>query len=183
MKPTILQVIREQVERQQRQKAACRWQDELRRLKLEDIKKRTPAAFEASGGYNMLTKPYSDKTTNGLTKCILDFLNFSGHWAVRINVQGQARIKRTPKFNIISGKMEYREKVHYTKSTTKRGTPDINSIIFGRSVQIEVKAGKDRLRDVQIGQGTLIEEAGGIWYVATNMPDFLEFYNSTFKKK
>jgi hypothetical protein len=158
-----------------------RWQDELRTLKLEYIKRTTPAAFEASGGYTMKLKPYEDGTTNGLTRCILDFLNYSGHWAVRVNTQGQVRIKKIPRYSIFSRRVEYSDKVQYTKSTTAKGTPDINSIIFGRGVQIEVKAGKDKIRDEQTGQGQRITEAGGIWYVAGNMTDFIEWYKKSFK--
>lgn len=157
------------------------WQNALKRLKLDDIKKRTPQAFEASGGYSQRIKPYSDKTTNGLTRCIIDFLNFSGHWAVRVNVQGQARIKKIPRYSIFSQKVEYSEKVTYTKSTTKRGVPDINSVIDGRSAQIEIKVGADKIRDEQAEQGQRIEAAGGLYFIATDMPLFLEWYFTTFK--
>lgn len=157
------------------------WQDALKRLKLDDIKKRTPLAFEASGGYSMRVTPYSDKTTNGLTRCIIDFLNFSGHWAVRVNVQGQARIKKIPRYSIFSQKVEYSEKVQYTKSMTAKGTPDIDSIIFGKAAKIEVKVGKDKIRNEQVEQGARIEAAGGLYFVATDMPLFLEWYFTNFK--
>lgn len=158
-----------------------RWQDELRALKLADMEKRYPAAFAASGGYSQRIKPYSDTTSNGLTRCILDFLNFSGHWAVRVNVQGQARVQRIPKFNILSGQVEQHEKVQWTKSMTKRGVPDIDAIIAGRAAKIEVKIKGDRIRDEQTDQGQRIEAAGGLFFVACNMPLFLEWYFNTFK--
>lgn len=157
-----------------------RWQDELRALKLADMEKRFPSAFLASGGYNQRIKPYSDTTSNGLTKCILDFLNFSGHWAVRVNVQGQARVQRIPKFNILSGQVEQHEKVQWTKSMTKRGTPDIDSIIFGKPAKIEVKIKGDQIRDEQTEQGQRIEAAGGLWYIARDMPSLMQWYRETF---
>lgn len=157
------------------------WQDALKRLKLADMEKRYPAAFIASGGYNQRVKPYSDKTTNGLTRCIIDFLNFSGHWSVRVNVQGQARVRKIPKFNILSGQIEQHEKVQWTKGMTAKGTPDIDSIIFGKPAKIEVKAGKDKIRDEQVEQGQRIQDAGGLYYVASTMPLFLEWYFTTFK--
>ncbi len=40
------------------------WKVELKKLKLDSIKKKTPAAFEASGGYSMDIIPYSDKKGN-----------------------------------------------------------------------------------------------------------------------
>lgn len=156
------------------------WQDALRRLKLEYIQKTAPGFFEASGGFKMKIKPYSDKTANQLTRSIIDFLNFSGHYANRINVQGQARVKRIPKFNILSGKVEQHERVHYTKSMTAKGTPDIDTIIFGKAAKIEVKAGGDRIRDEQTEQGQRIEAAGGLYFVARSMPAFLRWYKQYF---
>jgi hypothetical protein len=156
------------------------WQQELKALKHANLKSAAPGFYEASGGATMKVKPYSDKTTNGLTKAIIDYLTFSGHYANRINTQGQARVKKIPKFNIISGQLEYLQKVEYTKSTTAKGTPDIDAIISGIAVKIEVKAGNDRIRDEQTAQGNRIQAAGGIYYVASNMADFIAWYKSNF---
>lgn len=157
------------------------WQNALKRLKLADMEKRYPAAFIASGGYSQRIKPYTDTTSNGLTRAIIDFLNFSGHYANRIGSQGQARVKRIPKFNILSGQVEQHEKVQWTKGMTAKGTPDIDSIIFGKPAKIEVKAGKDKIRDEQTEQGQRIEAAGGLYFVARSMPLFLEWYFTSFK--
>ena len=70
------------------------WKKELKYLKLEDIKSKSPGFFEQSGGYKMKVNPYSDNTANGLTKCIVDWLNFSGHYANRINTMGVARVEK-----------------------------------------------------------------------------------------
>ena len=189
-KNMLLKNVRKQIQAANRREAGTpangtrggkRWQDQLRALKLADMEKRFPSAFLASGGYNQRIKPYSDTTSNGLTRCILDFLNFSGHWAVRVNVQGQARVQRIPKFNILSGQVEQHEKVQWTKSMTKRGVPDIDAIIEGKPVKIEVKIKGDRIRDEQTEQGQRIEAAGGLYFVARNMPLFLDWYFNTFK--
>lgn len=158
------------------------WQDELRALKLADIKKRTPAAYEASGGDTMKIKPYSDRTANGLTKCIMDYLRFNSHYCNRINTQGQARVHRIPKYSLLSGRIEHSVKVTYTKSMTAKGTADIDSIINGKAVKIEVKIGADRMSTEQVQQSLLIHAAGGLYYVARNMPDFLRWYKKTFVK-
>jgi hypothetical protein len=39
-------------------------------------------------------EPYNDTTSNGLTKDIVDWINYSGGDANRINTQGQARKER-----------------------------------------------------------------------------------------
>jgi hypothetical protein len=177
---TTLGKLREQIKGRQ-DADRDNWKNKLRLLKLEHIKRTTPAAFEASGGYSMKIPAYSDETSNGLTKAILDFLNFSGHWAVRVNTQGQARVRRIPKFNILSGRVEQHEKVQWTKGTTKRGTPDITAIVDGQGVQLEIKVGRDQIRDEQTEQGHRITEAGGHFFVAQNMPLFLEWYYGTFR--
>lgn len=158
------------------------WRNELRALKLADIRQKAPGFYVASGGDKMIIKPYSDTTTNGLTKCIIDWLQFNGHYANRINTQGQARIKKIPRFSLISGRIEYTDKVEYTHGTTVRGTPDIDAIIDGRPVKIEVKAGKDKIREEQIKQGEKIQAAGGIYYIARNMAEFVQWYKLNFKQ-
>lgn len=158
------------------------WQDELRALKLADIKRRTPLAYEASGGATMKLKPYNDRTSNGLTKCIMDYLRFKDHYVNRVNVQGQPRIHRIPKYSLLSGRVEHSEKVTYTKSMTAKGTADIDSIIKGKAVKIEIKIGADRMSPEQVQQSLLIQAAGGIYYVARNMEDFVRWYKMTFEK-
>jgi hypothetical protein len=171
-KLTTLEAIRQKF-------AQIDWKAELKALKLAYIKKTSPGFYEASGGDTMKIKPYSDKTTNGLTKAIIDWLTYSGHYANRIQTQGQARIKKQPKFNILSGQIEYRQKVEWTKSMTTKGTPDIDSIINGLPVKIEVKAGKDRISDEQTKQGQRITEAGGIYFVCHDMDQFVRWYRKT----
>jgi hypothetical protein len=156
------------------------WKAELKRLKLEYIKRTAPGFYKASGGDTMHIKPWNDKTTNGLTKAIIDWLTYSGHYANRINTQGQARIHKVPRYSLISGKIEYTDKVQYTKGTTNKGTPDIDAIINGLSVKIEIKAGKDRIRDEQVTQGNRITAAGGIYFVARDMDQFVNWYRKTF---
>ena len=145
--PGILQTIRRQVLERTKQ-IEREWKEELRLLKLDNIRKNTPAAFEASGGYSMKIKPYEDRTTNGLTKCIIDFLEFKGHWANRVNT---------------------------------RGTPDITAIIYGLGAQIEVKAGKDRIRDEQTEQGEKITQAGGHYFIAHDFHSFRQWYKQNFE--
>lgn len=61
------------------------WKANLKRLKLDSIKSRSAAFFEASGGYEMKITPDKDTTSNGLTRCIIDYINFNGGYANRIH--------------------------------------------------------------------------------------------------
>jgi hypothetical protein len=174
-KLTTLEQIRENVK-------PIDWKAELKRLKLAYIEKTAPGFYKASGGATMQIKAWNDTTTNGLTKAIIDWLTYSGHYANRINTQGQARVKKIPRYSIFSGKIEYTDKVQYTKGMTAKGTPDIDAIINGLPVKIEVKAGKDRIRDEQTTQGNRITAAGGIYFVARDMDQFVNWYRRTFQK-
>lgn len=124
-----------------------------------------------------LPKPYTDKTSNELTRCICDFLKYSGHYANRINSQGQVRLETIQLANGGSYK-----KANWTKGNSNRGTADVNAIIAGLSVAIEIKCKgtKDRMRPEQIKEKQRIEAAGGVYYVATDMQTFIEWYEQTF---
>lgn len=84
------------------------WKKVMKRLKLQHIEMIAPGFFEASGGYTMEVKPYSDNTANALTNAIIDFIKFSGGDANRINTQGNLRK--------ISGEMKW------THGGTRKGT-------------------------------------------------------------
>ena len=160
------------------------WKLELKKLKLEYIKAKSPDFFEASGGYSMKVNPYSDRTTNFLTKAVMDWLKYNGHYANRINTQGQVRKER---IELAFG--NYRENLTYTPSTTNKGTADVDSIISsrgasggtsGQSVKIEIKckATGDRIRPNQLKEKARVEAAGGIYLIVTDMETFVEWYKS-----
>src|ERR1035437_11140622 len=57
----------------------------LRNLALVHSRAKHPTLPESA----RCTKSYTDRTANGLTKCIIDFLNFAGHQAERVSVTGR----------------------------------------------------------------------------------------------
>ncbi|ANH80086.1 hypothetical protein A8C56_02985 [Niabella ginsenosidivorans] len=103
------------------------WKDDLLKAREEYYLEHYAAARD----FGVPTKRYSDRTANGLTNCIMDFLKYHGHYANRINTTGQMRK--------INGKMTW------TKGSTRKGTADIDAIINGTPVKIEVKIGRDRM--------------------------------------
>jgi len=157
------------------------WKEELKQMKLQELQRKFPAAYQASGGEDYILKPISDKTANGLTKCIIDWITLKGGYANRINTQGQARVHKVPRYNILTGKTEYRDSVQWTPSTTRIGTPDIDAIIQGKAVKIEVKIGKDKLSPAQIKHLEDIAKAGGLYFVAKDMESFINWYKLNFE--
>ena len=145
------------------------WKKLLNRMKLDNIKEKAPGFFRESGGYEMLVKPYRDDTANNLTKAIIDFINFSGGDANRMNSEGQVRK--------INGRMVW------TRGSTRKGTADIHAIFQGRAISIEVKIGRDRQSEAQLKEAERVRNAGGLYFVAKNMESFLKWWEETFQLK
>lgn len=114
---------------------------------------------------------YTDKTANGLTRCIVDFIRSNGGQAERINTTGMPIIRQLP-----SGRTE----TTWRKGNTTKGSADISAIIDGKSVKIEVKIGHDRQSEAQKRYEQAVKSAGGYYYIAKNFDDFLTWYNNNF---
>lgn len=114
-------------------------------------------ALEAAKMANGVRESYDDRTANGLTRFIIDFLQFYGFYAARINIGG---------INIGGDK--------YRTSGSTKGVADVISCINGRFVQFEVKAGKDRPREAQLEQQRLTTAAGGFYFFTHNATEFVE---------
>ena len=87
---------------------------------------------------------YSDASANDLTKSVIDFLRLKGHYATRIQSQGQKR------GNVM------------TFGTTRKGTADIHACINKIHVSIEIKYGKDKQSEFQKSVQKEVESSGGI---------------------
>jgi hypothetical protein len=124
-------------------------------------------------------KAYSDKTANGLTRCIIDFLKLSGWQAERINTTGRPIDRRQIVTNIL-GQQRQIGSVEWIRSGSTPGSADISATIRGRSVKIEVKIGSDRQSAAQIRYQQAIEKAGGVYIVARTFDQFYGWYLKTF---
>lgn len=123
-------------------------------------------------------KKYTDKTANGLTKCIIDFIRFKGGQAERINTTGRV-IQGKKSVDYYTGKNT--TKGIYIPGTGTKGSADISATIIGKSVKIEVKIGKDRQSEYQKEYQKSIETAGGIYFIATDFDSFYEWYFELFE--
>jgi len=118
---------------------------------------------------------YEDKTANGLTKAIIDFLNISGHFAERINTMGRMVDSRKQVTDVI-GRTKTIGTAKYIPTTGTKGSADISATINGKSVKIEVKIGKDRQSQDQIQYQKRTEQAGGIYLIAKDFQGFYDWY-------
>lgn len=122
---------------------------------------------------------YSDRTANGLTKAILDFLRFSGWQAERISVTGRP-IDERKTFVDVLGHTRQVGRVRWIPGSMQPGTADISATVKGKSVKIEVKIGRDRQSEAQRRYQREVESAGGVYIIATSFEQFYRWYKSTF---
>jgi len=119
------------------------------------------------------------KPEKKIKKQIVDYIQFSGTgkaWVVE--TQGQyvpGKIER----NVI-GKAVQVSKPHFKYSPNMKGHSDIQAIVQGRSLFIELKRvysrGRDRMSDAQIAFKKEVESVGATYMVVHDLEDFIEKY-------
>lgn len=122
---------------------------------------------------------YRDDTANGLTKCIIDYIRFNGGQAERINTMGIPRDNRKTVTDVL-GRDRLIGSVEWRTSGTTKGSADISATIYGQSVKIEVKIDHDRQSDAQRDYQASVEQAGGVYYIAKDFANFVQWYKERF---
>lgn len=122
-------------------------------------------------GHYLSPKLPDTKTANGLTRFIIDFINWSGYRANRANVVG-VRISKTTKTESGASFTDT-----YTRKTGNKGQADVDSTIKGRSCQFEVKIGRDAPRTDQIKRQIKERNAGGLYEFVHTPDEFLKIYD------
>lgn len=130
----------------------------------------------------LLIRPdLTDKTANGLTKCIIQYVRLRGGQAERINTTGRL-IDRRKVYEDALGLTRSIGSIEWVKGNGTRVSADISAIIKGYNVKIEVNIGSDRQSQSQKEYQKNIEAAGGIYYIARDFTSFVEWFNTTFGK-
>ena len=146
---------------------------QLESLALEKLKNRYP------------TNPYlpkvlySDATSNGLTKCVIDYITLRGYHAERINSTGAVKDNRTTSTDVL-GNVRTIGSVQWIKSNTQTGTADVSATIQGRTVKIEIKCkatGDNIQSEAQKNYQRQIENAGGTYLIVRTFEDFYNWFN------
>jgi hypothetical protein len=151
----------------------------IKDLELQTLKAKHPTIDER---FIPLTA-WNDNTANGLTKCIVSFINMSGGYAERINTTGIYQAAKTVKD--LDGISRTIGKGKWRKSGSTNGSADvsstiplvINNIEVGVSVKWEVKIGKDRQSDAQKEYENNTKIAGGYYFIVKNFDEFLSKYD------
>lgn len=108
---------------------------------------------------------FCDKTANGLTKMIIEYIRLRGGLAERINSMG-----------IYDQKLK-----QYRPSGSRKGTADVSATFKGKSLRVEVKIGADRQSDDQRKYELEHVAAGGYYFIAKNFTEFYQWFNQNFE--
>ena len=127
--------------------------------------------------YARFKKRYSDRTANGLTKAIIEWIRLSGGHAERVNTMGRP-VDRTKVSTNCLGQRQRIGSIEWIPGGSTPGSSDIHATIAGRSYYIEVKIGRDRLSEAQKQYRDKVTRAGALYHIATSFDEFLEFYNT-----
>lgn len=149
---------------------------ELKTLYLAENRRKYPNMPDCVRSY----PTWTDKTANGLTKMIIDFIKLKGGQSERINCMGRIVDNRKQVTDVL-GNIKVIGSVQYGKTTGQRGTADISATIKGHSVKIEIKIGKDKQSQAQRDYQLMIEKSGGLYFIAKDFEQFYLWYIKTFE--
>ena len=144
--------------------------DHLKKLKLEYYQKKYPNV----PSFAIPVPKFSDKTANGLTKCIIEFLTLEGWQAERINTMGRT-IDNRKQITDVLGQTKTIGSTTYIPTTGTKGSADISATIKGFSIKIEVKI-KDQQSENQKKYQESIERAGGQYWLVRSFDEFYKRY-------
>lgn len=137
---------------------------------------------KAKGSIYVKTPKYDDSTSNGLTACIVDFLNMmEGCHAERTGNEGRVLDTRKTFTNAIGQRVTIGS-VKRIQSSGQNGKSDVSATVLGRSVKIEVKIGKDRQSEAQKEYQRQIEDAKGYYLIVKDFETFYYWFTDKFKK-
>jgi hypothetical protein len=148
----------------------------LSELSTAHLKKKHPNFPE----HALPKQKYSDKTANGLTKCIIDFINLNGGMAERINNTGRYLQGETVT-NVIGISRTFKGK--YIPGTGTNGTADISGTLNSKSIKVEVKIGKDSMSQMQKDYRDKVIAAGGFYFIAKDFESFYNWIKEVMKKE
>jgi len=147
---------------------------QLKNLYLENNRKKYPNLPE----YARVTPSYTDKNTNGLTKCIVDYIQLNGYHVERTGCEGRV-IDNRKNITDVLGNIRTIGSLQRVYSSSQRGTSDLKAIVNGKFIAIEIKckATNDRQSLHQKEYQRQVEQSGGIYFIAQTFSQFFDWFN------
>lgn len=116
---------------------------------------------------------YSDKTANGLTKAIVDFVNATGGFAERNGNEGRYREGET--VTDVIGRTRTMRGMFIPGH--KKGAADVQIRYNGKLYDVEIKIGSDRQRPDQVKYMNKVRATGGVYEIVKNWEQFYNLYS------
>jgi len=150
---------------------------QLKTLYIKDKRSRFPNVPDMA----IVAPEYSDKKTNGLTKCVYDYVALMGYFVERTGNEGRVIDNRQTVTDCI-GRTKTIGSIKRVRSSGTPGTSDLKAIINGQFVAIEIKcqATHDRIRPDQLKYKIKVEQSGGVYYIARDFATFKQWFDITF---
>lgn len=131
---------------------------------------------------------FSDSNTDRLENCIINFLTYNNHHAVKQHTTGTMIDKRTVITDIL-GRQRQIGSIQWGASRDEIGRADIIAKIMvnfkGKlipiSVEIEVKFGRDTQSEIQKEFQSKLENIGGYYTIVKDFDGFLIWYDDFIK--
>lgn len=149
----------------------------LTELALDEFKRKYPNVPD----YATTVPKYSDKTANGLSRMITDYIIFIGGICERRSNTGR-RIDSTKIVSDVLGRKRIIGSVKWIPGTGRNGTSDLSGVYKAIPLAIEVKIGKDKQSPAQKKYQEDFENAGGWYCIARNFETFYKEFNASFTK-
>ena len=151
----------------------------LQELYLKDFKEKYPNVPD----HCIPMQKFNDTTANGLTKTIINFIQYIGGQAERVSSMGRMIDNRKVSTDVL-GRQRTIGTMKYIPGTSTNGTADISAIYKGISFKIEVKIGKDKQSEAQKKYQEDVQRAGAVYIIAKDFDNFIiDFKNEIIKRK
>ena len=144
----------------------------LKSLLTEQHKRRYPNLPDHTRSIKVPT----DTNANGLTRCVITWIELHGYQAERISNTGRM-IDKSKVVTDVAGRSAIIGSKEWIKGTGTNGTADISATIKGRSVKIEIKYGKDRQSEAQKQYQAAIERSGGVYLIVRDFDEFINWFD------
>jgi hypothetical protein len=122
---------------------------------------------------------YKDSNTNGLTRCVMDYVRLRGYFIERTGNTGR-QINDQKTYTDSLGFSKTIGSTKWIKGSGTNGTSDLKSIVNGRFIAIEVKckSTNDRIRPDQLKYKLQIEKSGGVYIIASTFSQFKQWFDN-----
>lgn len=128
----------------------------------------------------MPVKKYNLSTSNGLTRAVIAWIEAHGQRAIRVSSAG----RYIDESMVVTDYVGFEKRIGsgtWVPSTTKRGAADISCTIYGKSVEIEIKIGRDTQSQDQKKYQQITERAGGTYLIIKTFEQFLQWWDETME--